>query len=62
MLTLDQIRQIMQDRNKAQVCRNAGIHPNTMQRLLDRNTVRYEVVEKLSRYLEGTMPGNKADQ
>ena len=63
MLTLEQIRQIMKDRNKAQVARNVGLHYNTLNRLLDgRETVQYRLVEKLSNYLESTMPGSKADQ
>ena len=59
MLTLDQIREALKDRNRSAVARNAGIHPATVQRLMNGSMVSYAVYEKLTKYLESTLPGRE---
>ena len=59
MLTLDQLREALQDRRVKIVSEATGLHPNTVAAIRDgRNTnPTYEVMVKLSEYLEGRQDG-----
>jgi len=52
MTELDKIRQLLADRNLRAVARGAGVHPNSLYRLMAGSTSpRYETVRRLMAYL-----------
>lgn len=53
MLTLEQIRECLRDRNLAAVAQRAGISYATIIRLMHGNDVSYRVAKILSDYVEG---------
>ena len=54
MLTLDEIKEQLTDRNIKQVASKAGVHQNAVYRLMrGQSNPSYETVKKLSNYLEG---------
>lgn len=54
MLTLDEIKELLQDRNIQKVANNAGVHPNVLYRIKNgASNPSYETVKKISDYLEG---------
>lgn len=55
MLTIEQIRERLADRNLHQVAERAGIHRHTLYRIANGTTSStYETIKKLSDYLEQT--------
>lgn len=56
MLTLEQVRQLMQDRNIKAVASATGLNPHTIYRLVhDKTDPSFSTVKALSDYLEGQM-------
>lgn len=53
MLTLEQIKERLQDSNLAKVAQKAGIHYNSLYGLMKGRNPSYDTVKKLSDYLEG---------
>ena len=53
MLTIDQIKNQLKDRNIRAVARAVELHENTIYRFLNDRDPRWSTVEKLSNYLEG---------
>ncbi len=53
MLTVDQIKLELKDRNLRAVSRAVGLHENTIYRFINDRDPRWSTVEKLSNYLEG---------
>lgn len=54
MLTLEQIKDRLADRNLMAVSKASGVHSNALYRLMSGGTKpSYETVKKLSDYLEG---------
>lgn len=53
MLTIDQIKTQLKDRNIRAVARAVGLHENTIYRFLNDRDPRWSTVEKLNNYLEG---------
>jgi len=54
MLTLDEIREQLADRNIKAVAQKAGIHPNAVYRFMKgQSNPSYETVRRLCDYLEG---------
>ena len=52
MTELDKIRQLLADRNLQAVARGAGVHPNSLYRLMAGSTSpRYETVRRVMAYL-----------
>lgn len=52
MLTLDQIKELLKDTNYSAVAESAGIHPNTVYRLMNGQEPKYGTVKALSDYFE----------
>ncbi len=53
MMTLEEIKNQLQDANLKRVAERAGVHYNALYRLMNGNTnPSYETVKKLSDYLE----------
>ncbi len=54
MLTLNEIKEELQDRNLVKVAEGSGVNYNALCRLINGKTKpMYDTVEKLSNYLEG---------
>ena len=53
MLTVDQIKEQLKDRNLRAVSRAVGLYENTIYRFINDRDPRWSTVEKLSNYLEG---------
>lgn len=52
MTELDKLRQLLADRNLRAVARGAGVHPNSLYRLMAGSTSpRYETVRRVMAYL-----------
>ena len=59
MLTLDDIKKALQDRQPGKVAAAVGVHPTTISAIRDgRRAPRYEVAKALSDYLTGTVNAN----
>jgi len=52
MLTVDQIKEQLKDRNLRAVARAVKLHENTIYRFINNRDPRWSTVEKLSKYLE----------
>lgn len=53
-MTLDEIREKLQDRNLRTVAEKIGVHYNTIYKILNGDVnVRYSTILKLSEYLKG---------
>jgi len=53
MLTIEEIRELLSDRNILKVSEKTGIHHNTLYKLVRGETdPRYSILKKLSDYLE----------
>jgi predicted transcriptional regulator len=53
MLTLEQIKQKLEDANLKRVAEKAGVHYNSLYGLMRGRNPSYDTVKKLSDYLEG---------
>ncbi len=53
MLTVDEIRAALGDRNLREVARRLDIHPNTLTRIKNGAQPSYDTAQKLSAYLRG---------
>jgi hypothetical protein len=54
MLTLDEIRKVLQDRQPGKVADAVGVHPTTITAIREgRRAPRYDVAQALSDYLSG---------
>lgn len=54
-MTLDEVRKQLKDRNLLAVAKEVKLHPNCVYRLAKGKTnPRYETVQKLVNYLQGT--------
>jgi transcriptional regulator NrdR family protein len=58
MLTVEQIKERLQDANLKRVAENAGIHPASVYRLMQDAKPMYETVKALSDYLEAKAQNN----
>lgn len=56
MLTIDEIRETLRDRNLAEVARRAGVGYPTVRRLMAGKSARYEAIAALSDYLQSKEP------
>lgn len=53
MITLDELREILEPMNIREVARGAGVHPNAIYRLIHKGSQpSYETVKKIVTYLE----------
>lgn len=52
MLTLEKIKQLLSEANLSAVAQSAGVHPNTLYRLMDGQEPKYSTVKSLSDYFE----------
>lgn len=52
MLTLEKIKELLKDCNLSAVAQSAGIHPNTLYRMMDGQQPKYATVKTLSDYFE----------
>lgn len=54
MLPIEEIRDLLLDRNASAVAKATGVHPNTIRSLKNGSNLNpsYEVIKKLSDYLE----------
>ena len=59
MLTIEQIKKLLEDRHLSVVAKNAGIGEATIFRLAKGKNVAYSTVKKLSDYLEGQLENAK---
>ena len=59
MLTIEQIKKLLEDRHLSIVAKNAGIGEATIFRLAKGKNVAYQTVKKLSDYLEGQLENAK---
>lgn len=53
MLTLEQIKAYLKDANLRAVAESAGVHENSLYRLMNGQEPKYSTVKKLSDYIEG---------
>ena len=51
MMSMEQIREALKDRNLRAVARHSGMPYSTLMNVLKKNTGQYETVKKLSDYL-----------
>lgn len=60
-ITLEQIKKTLEDRNRAEVARRTGIHPNTLQRISNEKdyTISFKTYQKLVTYLFQSIQGGK---
>jgi DNA-binding Xre family transcriptional regulator len=63
-VTLDEIRKALEDRNRAEVSRRTGIHPNTLQRISSDpgHSISFKTYQKLVSYLFQGTQNNKNTQ
>ena len=59
MLTIEQIKKLLEDRHLSIVAKNAGIGEATIFRLAKGKNVAYPTIKKLSDYLEGQLENAK---
>ena len=59
MLTIEQLKKLLEDRHLSIVAKNAGIGEATIFRLAKGKNVAYPTVKKLSDYLEGQLENAK---
>lgn len=52
MLTLDKIKELLQDTNLSAIAQAVQVHPNTLYRLMDGQEPKYNTVKSLSDYFE----------
>lgn len=63
MLTLEQMRQQLQDRRLQMIADATGIHYNTLRIIRDEPDANptYKIIEQLSAYLEGTLDKDESE-
>lgn len=54
MLTIEQIRERLKDRQLNAVAKKTGLHSNTVYKIANGAGANYETIKKLSDYLTGT--------
>ncbi len=59
MLSLPEIKKLLEDRQLNIVSERVGIHSNTIYRLMKIEKADYETIKKLSDYLEGQLENAK---
>ena len=59
MLSLPEIKKLLEDRQLNVVAERVGIHSNTIHRLMKIEKADYETIKKLSDYLEGQLENAK---
>ena len=59
MLSLPEIKKLLEDRQLNIVSERVGIHSNTIYRLMKVEKADYETIKKLSDYLEGQLENAK---
>ena len=59
MLSLPEIKKLLEDRQLNIVAEKVGIHSNTIYRLVRLERVEYDTIKKLSDYLEGQLENAK---
>lgn len=62
MLTLEQIRQQLQDRRLGMIVKATGVHYNTLRDIRDNVDANptYKILEALNNYLEGASDANQS--
>lgn len=63
MLTIEQVRRALGDRNLKQVAERAGLHYNTVRAIArgENENPSYETMRALARYIEDTSPFGAGD-
>lgn len=59
MLSLPEIKKLLEDRQLNIVSERVGIHSNTIYRLMKSQAADYDTIKKLSDYLEGQLENAK---
>ena len=59
MLSLPEIKKLLEDRQLNVVAERVGIHSNTIYRLMKIEKADYDTIKKLSDYLEGQLENAK---
>ena len=59
MLSLPEIKKLLEDRQLNVVAERVGIHSNTIYRLMKSKAADYDTIKKLSDYLEGQLENAK---
>ena len=59
MLSLPEIKKLLEDRQLNIVAEKVGIHSNTIYRLVRLQRAEYDTIKKLSDYLEGQLENAK---